>query len=72
MKNYIKANKAKILRWIREPHTLRVESVIRAFQVQRKLLESAWNPLAGSDLSTRQIRSHLIDLNQPVALKSGA
>ena len=31
-KNYIKSNKSKILKWIREPQPLQVQSVIRAFQ----------------------------------------
>jgi len=72
MKNYIKANKPQILRWIREPHPLRVESIIRAFQVQQKLLASAGCPVEGSALGTKQIRSQLVDLNQPMMLKSEA
>jgi len=29
IRNYIKANKAQILKWIREPHQLQIQSIVR-------------------------------------------
>jgi len=40
IKNYIKANKAKILRWIRQPYPDRIESIIRKFSIQQGILDS--------------------------------
>lgn len=41
IKNYIKAHKSTILRWIREPHRLKIESIIRQFTQQQALLSSS-------------------------------
>lgn len=40
--------------------------------MQQKLLASAGRPVKGSTLRTKQIRSQLVNLNQPMMLKSEA
>ena len=70
MKNYIKSNKSRILRWIREPQPLQVQSVIRAFQGQQEILNSASKPVTGIELSVEQIKARLIDLTQAVQPKT--
>jgi len=71
-KNYIKAHKAQILRWIREPYQNKIQSIIRRFTVQQSLLGSEpQGPHKGS-LSRHQkyLKAKLVSLKQGFELKS--
>ena len=73
-KNYIKAHKAQILRWIREPYQNKIQSIIRRFTVQQSLLGSEpQGPFKGSlSQHQRYLKAKLVSLKQGFELKSEA
>ena len=70
MKNYIKNNKDKILKWIKEPESHTIDSVLRQFKQQQKILDSTQSPIKGTQLKKQQVKAQLIDLKQQYNLKS--
>ena len=60
------------MKWIRGPQPHKIQSIMKQFSSQQKILESTWRPLAGQLATSSQIREAIVDLNQELRLKSEA
>lgn len=62
IKNYIKANKSSIMKWIREPVSRKIQSIIKKFTIQQSLLSCIDKSL--------DIRDKMVKLHQKIELQS--
>lgn len=71
IKNYIKANKYRILKWISEFYQHQILSIIKQFTMVHGVLESTTHcPIKGTHLQLDQAQRNLVNYNQKIVLKS--